>query len=140
MVALGLAWATYVYVEEPIRRRRIAPRLRNLATSRNWRLGTSLLVIQLAFVLSLKTQLGQPILTSRKRLERAENDRGWSTKRCLHRDDDFHGVIPISNCTGMPKSSKKLLVFWWDSQADALVGMLETAAQDKFALPPCPDR
>ena len=136
MVALGLAWATYVYVEEPIRRRRIAPRLGNLATL-GIGAGTSLLVIQLAFVLSLNATWSTNTDIA-QRLERAENDTGWSTKRCFHRDDNFHGVIPISNCTGMPKSSKKILVFWGDSHATALVGILETAAQDKFALLPRP--
>ena len=134
--ALGLAWLTYIYVEEPIRRRKIAPRLSNLATIGAGAM-VSLVVIQMAFVLNSKSNWSTDPNLAQK-LETAANDKGWSRGRCFHWHDNFRGAIPISKCIGLLEPSKELLVIWGDSHADALVGMLETAAQDRFAVLPRP--
>jgi peptidoglycan/LPS O-acetylase OafA/YrhL len=122
MVALGLAWLTYVFVEQPIRSRRVGLSWSDLKT-----LGAgaaaSLLVI--AGAGSLHAYASQLAKTKAfEGLIQARQDVGWSRERCRNRGET---LVPRSRCVGNTNPVEKYLVIWGDSHADHSVGMFETA-------------
>jgi peptidoglycan/LPS O-acetylase OafA/YrhL len=133
IAALGFAFLTYIFVENPIRTRRIAMGWSNIKVLGAGAMG-SLLVIAAAFVVSANAMWLSPKFD---RLMQAKQDKGWSQWRCHHDDDvEFVGLISRSECMETKNPLQKILVFWGDSHADALVGALEAAVQGKFLLLP----
>jgi hypothetical protein len=125
IVSLGLAWLTYVFIEEPVRSRQLA-----ISWSKFKVLGmgaaASLLVIGLAQgVQAHAHRLGEG--KGLGRLAQAQEDHGWSRRRCRQpkRSDK---LIPMSKCIGAHNAKGRLLMVWGDSHADHAVGMLEAAA------------
>jgi hypothetical protein len=133
IAALGLAFLTYIFVENPVRTRRVAMGWSNIKVLGAGAIG-SLFVITAAFVMSVNATKLAPEFTS---VIHAKHDKGWSRLRCHHDDDvQFVGLISRSDCMGTENPSQKILVVWGDSHADALVGAVEAAAQRKFVLLP----
>lgn len=126
LLALGLAWATYAWVENPIRRRRVWGEWGNhrvLAAAA----AAALVLIAGAQMLFLYAGhlAGTPHYD---RIARAAEDEGWSRARCHHENDLFVSLIPRGDCMKSPASGPKtLVVLWGDSHADHFAAMLERA-------------
>ena len=133
IAALGLAFLTYIFVENPVRTRRVAMGWSNIKVLGAGAMG-SLLVIAAAFVVNANATKVSPEFN---RIIHAKQDKGWSRLRCHHDDDvKFVRLIASSDCMGTKNPSQKILVIWGDSHADALVGAVEAAVQPGFVLLP----
>ena len=132
--SLGLAWLTYIFIEEPVRSRRLA-----FSWSNHKVLGAgvaaSLLVV--GFSQSLYAYSNHLVKTEAfNRIAQVRNDEGWSRERCGH-PKRFRHLVPRSKCIGLTDPERRLLMVWGDSHADHAVGMLEMAnSNPRFAVLP----
>jgi hypothetical protein len=119
--ALLLALLTYIFVENPIRGRRVWPAWSNSKTLA-YGAGASLLVIVAAVSLQLHAkQIGKS--KSLESLMQAQEDKGWSRVRCRNRGGT---LVSRSQCIGNTGSVERYLLIWGDSHADHSIGMFET--------------
>jgi peptidoglycan/LPS O-acetylase OafA/YrhL len=126
ILALGLAWATYVFIEAPIRRRHLWGGWSNLRVMGAAAVGAMLLI---AGAKALQTHA--EIAASKgplARLALVSVDKGWSRERCFHDvKQPFRKLIPVAACMQAVNADKYFLV-WGDSHADHFASMTETAA------------
>ncbi len=134
IAALGLAGLTYIFIENPIRRRNVAAGWSNLST-----IGAGALC-SLALILAAQALGRHSDRAARRegftRLQQAQEDKGWSGKRCYRNSDTpYGGLIAQTECMDSTKSTRKVLLVWGDSHADHLIGMFEAADKmHDFAL------
>ena len=134
IASLGLAALTYTFIEDPIRRRQVAADWSNIGT-----IGAAALC---SFALIVTAQaLGRHSDRAARRpsftmLQQAQDDTGWSGKRCYRNSNaPYGGLIAQSECMESFESNRKVLVVWGDSHADHLIGMFEAAdVNHHFAL------
>jgi hypothetical protein len=153
IVALGLAWLTYVCVEHPIRSRQVWKGWSNV---RMIRTGAAASIVLIAGALALRVHASQ--------LEKAgvsdrfvqARDSGWSRARCHHSGDAFDKLISKSACMHTPAqrdaseittgalpedpasaqgekaatvAQKKFVISWGDSHADHFAAMLQKSLE-----------
>jgi peptidoglycan/LPS O-acetylase OafA/YrhL len=125
ILALGLAYLTYTFVEQPFR---------TFKLGYGW---SSTRVIAAAALTSLLVIGGSEAMLTRAthvaetekhlaRLKKAYEDRGWSRGRCRN-DPDFNELVSWPECVGIANATQKVFAVWGDSHADHLVGAFENA-------------
>jgi hypothetical protein len=126
VLALGLAGLTYVLIENPIRRRRVAI---NWSNARVLGAGAaaSLTIIAAAQVLDAyanRLAESQPIQELVEAMR--ELDNSWSRRLCENRKHSL-GLIPVSRCLPHLNDGQKLILVWGDSHAAHWIAMLEAS-------------
>ncbi len=126
LAALGLAWATYVWVESPIRKRKVWGGWSNVRVLGAAALGAVIVIAGAqALEVHAKTATKDGYFA---RLAQISTDKGWSRARCFHDPSrPFKTLIPRRACI-QPLDAEKHLVIWGDSHADHFATMIEKAA------------
>jgi len=123
VLALGLAGLTYVLIENPIRRRRVAI---NWSNARVLGAGAAASLTIIAAAQGLNAHAEQSgATTPYKQLSEAKA-RSW-TERCKHKPRTFRQLVPRSDCVRVAGDTEKYLVVWGDSHANHWAEMLEFA-------------
>lgn len=135
LLALGLAWLTYIWVERPIRTRTL------FGNWRPWRValvsgaGALLIIVSAQALNAYSDYLEQS--STYKRLAQAANDKTWGGSRC----HDDNGLCPRDPGT----KYRGTVVLWGDSHADQFAPMVHAAvaplgldllSRDKGGCPP----
>jgi hypothetical protein len=131
MVALGLAGLTYVFIENPIRSRRVLggwSKFKILGAGAS----ASILIIATASAMEANAKL-QAKSERYARLEQVTKDKSW--RHCHHSISKFQGLVASSACTSVLEPSTKRLIIWGDSHANHDVGLFEVANKRLALLP-----
>ena len=142
LAALGLAWLTYRFVENPIRKRRPGPFRTTMATLI---VGVALSALLVAEGAALAFRGERQQLDPRlSQINAASHDRPPLSSQCMADEDEaFTGLPPAAPCT-VGSAPPVRIAMWGDSHANTLFPLLTSAASElrtgarEFARASCP--
>ena len=124
LLALGLSWLTYVYVEKPVREQRMRVfkgRSRSILAGIALLLGTGLMAAALAFSAN-NVVSKDPVL----RAARLALDEDIAVpKSCLHFGPSFKGLVDENICTVRAEKPGPSIILWGDSHARQYIPAFE---------------
>jgi peptidoglycan/LPS O-acetylase OafA/YrhL len=122
IAALGLAGLTYVFLENPIRSRKVLGDWSNLRFLATGAVASTLII---ATASAMEANAERQAKSQRyAQLEEVAKDQ--SPRQCHHSISKFNGLVARSACTTVSQSSNRHLVVWGDSHANHAIGLFET--------------